>query len=525
MNRKYKSVFIALFLCVALPCAGLPATAPEIQPISADEQEFLQSNAKLWAIDRPSVRTYPGSGAYAEKAGVINIGTGFLEKIRSNIDQTLAEILLKFTLLHELWHLHQFSHEDGTIQPRMLNECVADTMASYRMTQGILDHTEPDTIEALTKQLAASSQLYLVPANLPGTAAQDQNAHDHLTKTQRLLAIHFGQSRATAEWSEPRMGNEKLPYKQLNAYSVRFTLNKDQKREESFTDICRHITRQGGAALKDLYVSDNSSSMEGYGTIKMIQSNVSTIKNFGKRPVHYSFIGISGFKPPIKTPQTDTLIFVDAVIAGADVGPGEEVKISSKIQFPYTQSGGTPFIWLGPLYDEAMVQAKYIGDIPKTLSCTDASEMKTPVLQALIRIGSAASDRFKSLLGEPQFTLGDSGRGVYSLNLSIPDAVAEFMADGSGSGFATIEFQETPSLNQATKQFNDLVAEIKKGCTPVLDNVQAERDKDGDRVFRVPRLTKSSTAWLLLQKIENKKPLDKPGYRAIWFISPYLPIQ
>lgn len=513
-------------------CLLAAATLVCAQPnpaLASEHTDFATRTAAYWKLAIPKIQTVDGVGVYADQAGTISIGRGFLAAVEGLSEKRLAASIVRFTLAHELWHLRQFDSDiisSKSRRPGIVLECEADMHAAYVVAQDILESREPSELSDFREQLDRIAELRQIPKAVLSLTTADPRSHGHLSEHERNLSIHFGYSRANHEWSSNRMQSNKIPAKQLNAFSGRF-LRPDYSQDISaqFENICKHITRQGADVLAELSVFDMPGDLIDSRTPTPRLTYSTSVKNRGNRPVQFSVIGISGYKL-LSNPETMSQVYLDTYWGVVDVPAGSSADMKSSMAFPaISPDKAEVFYWLGPMNANALVYARYIGEAPVPRTCADGVDqagMQTSVLQALIRIGGAAASRFVSLRGQSPLPTDTSPLSTFKLSVAVDGAEVEANWSRNGSSFATIQFREMATLAQARQKFDQLVAEIRTGCEQLLSTEKVSIDRGGMPGFRVPRLTRQSSANLTISERGDKSKGDQVTYSVIWFVSPIL---
>lgn len=488
---------------------------------SSEDTPFVEETAKNWEIGAPNLQITSGNSAFADKGGGITIGRGLIEHISSRFPQAAQQsTALRFIAAHELWHLRQFAEgqtNDGSTYP----ECEADVMAAYVVSTAILRKGSGSPSDAELRELLASvATLRDIPKTLAGLSQRPsvERTGWHLGTQQRDIAIHFGLARGGYDWGKahPAAAASGL-MKQYIDYTSRFVAPTLSARA-SASKLCRHVARNDVVALGSLTVFASMGSIDINARNPRQQWKVN-VRNSSDRPIRYSFIGLSGYT------NGEVKIYLDSSWNSVELLPGESRVVETTLLWPGSAASNASdiFTWTQPLEKDALVSAEYIGP-PNVQSCARAMASSPPqseIVQALLRIGDAAAERFVSLRSISLETNTSGPLDSFQLDVPLTDASPKALLSSDGSALATISFPESDSLESAMVSFNKLVNEIRTACMPFLQNVRVETGADGLPRFSISRLTSRSSAFLSISKMERK---DAPlRYQVIWFISPRLP--
>lgn len=506
---------LSLFLSFVLALAVFSFTAAA--EWSHEDATFVDETAKHWEIGAPNIRISAGNSAFADKKGGVTVGQGLIDHISSNFPHAAHKsTALRFIAAHELWHLRQFA--DGTTnESSTYSECEADVMAAYVVSTTILQrgggvHGDAELRELLNT-LATLRNVPISLSELQQGSSVERTGW-HLSAHQRDIAIHFGLAWGGYDWGKAyHAATSSGLQKQYIEYTSRF-VDPALPVRASAAKLCRHVARIDAEALGSLTVSALPSFIDN-DTSKPRQRWVINVHNSSDRPIRYSFIGLSGYA------NGNINIYLDSSWNSVELAPRERRVVETSLLWPGTAASNASdmFTWMQPTEMDALVSAEYVGP-PNVQSCARAMAGSLPqseMVQALLRIGGAATERFSSLRRTSQRS-NIRGLGSFELDISLKDATPEALVQSDGSAFATISFPVTNSLELARTNFNKLVDEIRTACISYLENTRVKFDDKGLPSFRVSHLTSRSSAVLYLNKTQWKNA--PPEYRVIWLISP-----
>jgi hypothetical protein len=511
-----------LRLSLFVSCAGgllatlNPAAAAEWSP---EDTAFLEETARQWEIGTPDLRIRSGNSAFAEKGGGITVGRGLIDHISSSFSHAAQRsTALRFIAAHELWHLRQFG-DGSTNDGSTYSECEADVMAAYVVSTAILQSGAGSPSDDKFRELLNSvATLRNVPKSLAGLIRDPavERTGWHLRTQQRDTAIHFGTARGGYDWGQARPAAAASGLqKQYIEYTSRFVDPALSVR--AFAErLCRHVARSDAGALESLRVFVSMRRLLDINARNPREQWKVEVHNSSDRPIRYSFIGLSGYA------NGDVKIYMDSSWNSVELPPGESRVVETALLWPGTAgpNASDMFTWLQPMEKDALVSAEYAGP-PNVQTCAremSGSPPQSEVVQALLRIGNAAAERFVSLRSpSPKPNVGGHS---FDLNIPLKDATPEALLSSDGSAFATVSFPESDSLESAMASFHKQVDEIRTACMTILQGVRVRTGGDGLPRFHISRLTSRSSAFLSISKRERK---DAPlRYQVIWFISPVL---
>jgi hypothetical protein len=515
---------ILLALLALLFAAPAQAQAPETLEAMADAQRI----AADWKLGTVTLLEVDGRDIESLPAPAIHIGKGFTDGLSKLREPRQRKAALTFILLHELWHTRQrlvapARFADDELRP--VTECQADLEAAMayardRWASGAIGADETVSASPRTMDFRATWDTLVAM-----TAAQE-GAKDHLTAPQRAIAMNLGLQRGIAE------GLKAVPQlpaalQQAGRLLEPFAYNGPSADTFAWSwEMCERIVGHDESAVLEVRWNDTDTTAEGDGSAgdSWVKFKISA-HNTSARPIRASLTALAGTHPVGKEDKPEHHVLSGIATSTVDLQPGEKKMLEGRMRLnPDKPKTDEWFVWAAPPIDGALVSASYLGPAPVPPACSDRWALtRGDPLQAqlddLARLGAAASEGFKDLLGPVWTKINDET--IYYSRLNVAGAIETRLhplRQGVIPPHAISKLYQGPSEAEASRIYRTSLAALRRFCEAEVGDLKERRLPNGLLIFSVERLTPLSKASLRLYKRDQGLKTAGPEYHVDWLV-------
>jgi hypothetical protein len=515
---------ILLALLALLFATPAQAQAPETFGAMADAQRI----AADWKLGAVTLREVDGQDIESLPAPAIHIGKGFIDRLSKLREPKQRKAALTFILLHELWHTKQrlvapARFADDELRP--VTECQADLEAATayardRWSSGVVRADETVSASPRTMDFRATWDTLMVM-----TAAQE-GAKDHLTASQRAVAMNLGLQRGIAEGLK---AVPQLPAALQQAGRLLEPFADNGHSADSFAwswEMCERIVGHDKSAVLDVRWNDTDMTEDGDGSAadSWVKFKLSAHNTSG-RPIRASLTALAGTHPDGKEDEPEQHVLSGIATSTVDLQPGEKKMLEGRMRLnPDKPEAHEWFVWAAPPIDGALVSASYLGPAPVPPACSDRWVLtRDDPLQAqladLAQLGAAAREGFQGLLGPVWATINDET--IYHSRLNVAGAIETRLhprRQGVIPPHAISKLYQGPSEAEASRIYRASLAALRRLCAAEVGDLKETTLPNGLVIFNVERLTPLSKASLRLYKREPGLKKAGPEYHVDWSV-------
>ena len=146
---KMKNRAVIFFLLLFGSSQTLPYDS---NTLSNEYVGFIKLFANELGLDSIEIESTDNRYLIAYKSGKILIGSKFIELAKA-LNDSAFDTIIRFSLMHELWHLTEYNEDLEYDSHSKMSECVADAMGAYYLTLSEVDRIDQNGFDLLKDRL------------------------------------------------------------------------------------------------------------------------------------------------------------------------------------------------------------------------------------------------------------------------------------------------------------------------------------------------------------------------------------